>query len=117
MEGDPENRRHRGRPSIDGRLAPAAARSRSGKMLYVDLGVESQHFAAATGAGRYGLALLARAAAEAESGTPRPATANTGCRAPACAACRPSATYALHADICLPAKRHRSPPSPANHLA
>lgn len=71
-------------------------------MLYVDLGVESQHFAAGNwGQGDMDWRLLARAASEADAAATRYGEYRLS-RARLLSA-RPSATYALHADICLAA--------------
>jgi 4-aminobutyrate aminotransferase-like enzyme/Ser/Thr protein kinase RdoA (MazF antagonist) len=71
-------------------------------LLYVDLGVESQHFAAGNWAqGDMDWRLLARAASEADAAATRYGEyrlSRAGLRS-----AKPSATYALHADICLPA--------------
>ncbi|WP_160010864.1 aminotransferase [Rhizobium sp. 18055] len=72
------------------------------KMLYVDLGVESQHFAAGNWAqGDMDWRLLARAASEADAAATRYGEYRLS-RAHQLSA-KPSATYALHADICLTA--------------
>ncbi len=75
------------------------------KMHYVDLGVESQHFAAGNWTqGDMDWRLLARAASEAEADAAATRYGEYRLSRSGLRSARPSATYALHADICLPAQ-------------